>query len=254
MTMSPTGVLIITGAAGTLGRASARTMAADYGFVCLFDKDEAGLLELAAELPNAFPLLVDLTDPRAVASAFDQAAALAPLRAVVLAAGAEGPVGPIEDCADADFDSLMKLNVNSVWHGLKNSLRLMKAQKAGSIVAVASISGIMGMPMLSPYAASKHAVIGLVRTAAREAAGYQVRVNAVCPAPVRSLMMERIDRELSQRFPERLGGRIDASLSVPMQRYADPLEVARAISFLCSDAASYCSGTAFMIDGGISCR
>ncbi len=110
---------------------------------------------------------------------------------------------------------------------------------------LSSISGTMAAPMMSAYAASKHAVMGLVRTAAREAAGSGVRVNAVCPGPAVSSMMARIDANL---------GRPDAARSVPMQRYAEPEEIAEMIAFLCSDASRYSTGSSFMVDGGYSCR
>ena len=247
------GALLITGAAGDIGRATAKRMARDYKRVYILDKDGALLDRLSEELPNARSIVVDVTDPLAVAAAFDEAAEDG-LRSVVLGVGTEGPVGLLEDCSVAEFTRVMTTNVLSVFIGLQHALRLMKPMRSGSIVALSSISGVMGMQMLAPYAASKHAVMGLVRTAAREAAGSNVRVNAVCPAPVASKMMNRIDGVLADQYPERLGGRSDASHSVPMQRYGRPDEVANAIAFLCSEESGFCTGNAFMLDGGISCR
>jgi NAD(P)-dependent dehydrogenase (short-subunit alcohol dehydrogenase family) len=247
------GKIIITGAAGAIGRATARLLCAEgYGLI-LVDRDEDGVRRIAAECPGSMPVAADATVAGSIADVFGQASE-GRLSAVVLAAGTEGPVGPLEECADDAFDEVMTLNVKSVWLGLKSSLIVMKRQRYGSIVVLSSISGVMAAPMLAPYAASKHAVVGLVRSAAREGAPYNVRVNALCPAPVDSDMMRRIDGNLSERFPDRLGGSADASKRVPMQRYATVQEVARAALFLCSDASSYCTGSAFMVDGGISCR
>jgi NAD(P)-dependent dehydrogenase (short-subunit alcohol dehydrogenase family) len=251
--METRGNIIITGAAGTIGREAARLMFAEGFRLILVDRDEQSVTALAAEYAGSLAIAADASNAAAVADAFDRAAG-APLDAVILAAGTEGPVGPIEECSDDAFDAVMALNVKSVWLGLKHGLKKMKPQRRGSIVALASISGVMAAPLLAPYAASKHAVVGLVRTAAREAAAYNVRVNALCPAPVDSDMMRRIDGNLSARYPDRLGGRADASKLVPMERYATPQEIARAAMFLCSDASSYCTGSAFMVDGGISCR
>lgn len=251
--MSEAPTAIITGAAGTIGRASAHLLAHRGYRLVLVDRDETALFALSAAIEGATTVVADVTRAADAADLFRRPFAEG-LAAVILATGIEGPVGLLEDCSEDQFDAVMTLNVKSIWLGLKESLRLMKPQGRGSIVVLSSISGVMGMPMLSPYAASKHAVMGLVRTAAREAAGCGVRVNAVCPAPVQSDMMKRIDAALRERFPERLQGRPDASQSVPMQRYATPGEVAEAIAYLCSDAASYCTGSAFMVDGGISCR
>jgi NAD(P)-dependent dehydrogenase (short-subunit alcohol dehydrogenase family) len=251
--MSNSGNVIITGAAGTIGQATARLLCERGHRLFLVDRDGEGLKPLAAALANSEAIDADVTDAESIAELFRRVST-GTLSAIVLAAGTEGPVGPLEDCSDDAFDEVMKLNVKSVWLGLKHGLKVMKRQRSGSIVALSSISGVMASPMLAPYAASKHAVVGLVRSAAREGAAFNVRVNAVCPAPVDSNMMRRIDGTLSARFPERLAGGSDASKFVPMQRYATPEEIAQAIAFLCSDAASYCTGSSFMVDGGISCR
>ena len=251
--MDKRGNLVITGAGGTIGSACARLLFEEGYQLFLVDRDAEAVNRLAAGLPESVPIAADATNAVSIAEVFRRASA-GRLDAVVLAAGVEGPVGCIEDCSDDAFDAVMALNVRSVWLGLKNALRIMKQQRGGSIVALSSISGVMASPMLAPYAASKHAVVGLVRTAAREAAAHDVRVNAVCPAPVDSPMMQRIDAGLGKKFPERLGGRSDASRSVPMQRYATADEIARSIAFLCSSASGYCTGSTFMVDGGISCR
>jgi NAD(P)-dependent dehydrogenase (short-subunit alcohol dehydrogenase family) len=251
--MNNLGNLIITGAAGTIGRAVAKLLAPQYNELFLLDRNASILKEISDELPNSVPISMDVLDNVALETAFLRASR-GRLAAVVLAVGVEGPIGHLEDCLETDFDNVMNLNVKSVWLGLKQSLGIMKPQGGGSVVVLSSISGVMGAPMLAPYSASKHAVMGLVRTAAREAAAFGVRVNAVCPAPVSSDMMRRIDQALQERFPERLGGRRDAVSSVPMQRYAEPEEIARSIAFLCSPESSFCSGSAFMVDGGMSCR
>jgi len=251
--MENRGNIVITGAAGAIGRAAARVLSADGYRLLLVDRNEEDLTRMAADYPTSVQFVADATNAAHVAEVFRQASA-GSLDGVILAAGIEGPVGNFEDCDDEAFATVMLVNVKSVWLGIKYGLQVMKPQRSGSIVALSSISGVMAAPMLAPYAASKHAVVGLVRTAAREAAAFNVRVNALCPAPVDSDMMRRIDTDLSEKFPQRLGGGADAAKLVPMQRYATPDEVARAAAFLCSDASSYCTGSTFMVDGGISCR
>jgi NAD(P)-dependent dehydrogenase (short-subunit alcohol dehydrogenase family) len=101
---------------------------------------------------------------------------------------------------------------------------------------------------------SKHAVVGLVRTAALEAGRHGVRVNAVCPGPVESEMMRRLDRALSERDPARAAGQGDAAKSLPTQRYVSAAEVARMAAFLCSDESGSCNGGTYMVDGGFTAR
>jgi NAD(P)-dependent dehydrogenase (short-subunit alcohol dehydrogenase family) len=250
--MSKPNTVIITGAAGTIGRATAQLLSQKGCRLLLVDKKEDELIKLTSLLPNSTSLSIDVTDSQAVENLFDSVAD--DLLSVVLAAGIEGPVSILEDCSDHFFQTVMTTNVMSVWLGIKHALRVFKPRKQGNIVVLSSISGVTAMPMLSPYCASKHAVTGLVRTAAREAASYGIRVNAVCPGPVASTMMERIDSALAELYPARLNGGVDASRSVPMQRYATPEEVANIIGFLCSDASAYCTGTTMMVDGGLTCK
>jgi len=251
--MAQRGNILLTGAAGAIGRAVASLLSAAGERLILVDRNEPALEALARACPGAVALCADACNATQMSEACRTAAA-GGLSAVILAAGIEGPVGFLEDGGEEAFDEVMTANVKSVWLGLKYSLPVMKQQRSGSIVALSSISGVMASPMLSSYAASKHAVVGLVRTAAREAAAFNVRVNALCPAPVESDMMRRIDAGLSAKAPERLGGAADAAKRVPMQRYATATEVAGAAAFLCSDASTYCNGTTFMVDGAISCR
>ena len=241
--MSEHSSVLITGAAGTIGGAAAALLSARGYPVILVDRDAAAVATLAATLPGASWVQGDALEAASMAAIFEDAAPV--LGSVVLAVGGEGPLGMLEDCPDEAFEQTMRLNVTSVWLGLKHALKALKPKGSGSIVAVSSISGVVAAPMMSAYAASKHAVMGLVRTAAREAAGWGVRVNAVCPGPAVSSMMTRIDAGL---------GRSGASSSVPMQRYGEPEEIAEMIAFLCSDASRYSTGSSFMVDGGYACR
>lgn len=235
--------VLITGAAGTIGQAAARLLSSQGYRLILVDQNAGALQALASSLDGATWVVGDALDPTSMEKVFREAAP--DLGSVVLAVGGEGPIGALEDCADEAFQQAMTLNVTSVWLGLKHALKALKPKRAGSIVVLSSISGTMGMPMMSAYAAGKHAVMGLVRSAAREAAGSGVRINAVCPGPAVSEMMTRIDAGF---------GRPDAAQSVPMQRYAQPEEVAEMIAFLCSDASRYSTGSSFTVDGGYSCR
>lgn len=248
--MNPT--ILITGAAGTIGKATALKLGAEGKAILLVDRREEELRTLSEQIPNSTWKAVDITNASAVTALFDGISDS--LENVILAAGIEGPIGLLEECADDEFQKVMNVNVFSVWLGLKHALRILKPKNRGSISVLASISGTMGMPTMAAYSASKHAVIGLVRTAAREAAASNIRVNAVCPGPVASEMMIRIDTTLAEKHPQRLKGQKDSSAMLPMQRYAKAEEIADTLSFLCSEKSSYISGTTFMVDGGITCR
>lgn len=240
--------VLITGASGTIGQAAAAILNEKGHNLILADKNKDSLAELSKKFNNCQTHNVDATNAKQMEELFNLISSK--VTSVVLAVGIEGPIGSFEDCKFEDFQEVMNINVNSTWLGIKNALRILKKKQHGNIIALSSISGVMGMPMLSPYCASKHAVMGLVRSAAREAAAFGIRINAVCPGPVSSEMMNRIDSHLDLISPSRT----KAPGSVPMQRYASPAEVAKMIAFLCSEESTYCIGTAMMVDGGITCR
>jgi len=241
-------LIIITGAAGTIGQETAQLLSRKGYELLLIDKNADKLAPLVNQLPDCKWLKLDVTDAKLLANAFDDVADK--LYGVVLAAGIKGPIDRIENCHDDEFNHLMNTNVNSVWLGIKHGLRILKPKKRGTIIALSSISGVMGMPMLAPYCMSKHAVQGLVKTAAREAAASGVRINAVAPGPVASEMMMNIDNALSRIKP----GHTTSQSNIPMERYAEPIDVAQMISFLCSEESAYCTGMTMMVDGGLTCR
>jgi NAD(P)-dependent dehydrogenase (short-subunit alcohol dehydrogenase family) len=129
---------------------------------------------------------------------------------------------------------------------MKYEIRQMRKQGSGAIVNTASAAGLMGFRSLPIYVASKHAVVGLTKSAALENAEAGIRVNAVCPGPVDTPMMERITNNEGQP------GRKDFEAFVPMRRYAVPQEIANAVIWLCSDQASFVTGTTMRVDGGIA--
>jgi NAD(P)-dependent dehydrogenase (short-subunit alcohol dehydrogenase family) len=126
----------------------------------------------------------------------------------------------------------------------------MAARGGGSVVITSSIAGVKGMPMLSAYNASKHATIGLMRSCALEGAEHNIRVNTVNPAPVESRMIESLEAKLMPDTPQLAKESITAS--VPLNRYADPRDVANMMLFLASDESEFLTGGIYMVDGGQS--
>ena len=164
--------------------------------------------------------------------------------AAVNNAGIEGRFGPVQDATSEDFDRIIGVNLKGVWLGMKYQIPHMLEHGGGAIVNTSSSAGITGIPNVAIYTASKHGVVGLTKAAALELAASKIRVNAVAPGPVDTGLLHRM-----------IDGKIPVSAiasQVPMQRISTPEETARAIVWLCSDAASFVTGHTMVIDGGLT--
>jgi NAD(P)-dependent dehydrogenase (short-subunit alcohol dehydrogenase family) len=243
-------VALVTGAAGGIGSAIARLFVARGASVFLTDIDREGLAALAAELgDSASHAVSDATDEASTRAAFSaMQTRFGRVDIAVLNAGTEGMVGRIGEVGLSDFDRVIAVNLRSVFIGLSWLMPVMGAQGSGSIVILSSVAGARGSKGLGPYIASKHGVVGLMKTAALEGAGKGVRVNTVNPGAVDTRMMRSIE---AGRAPEAAAARRAATeAAIPMKRYGRPEEVASMVAFLASDEASYCSGNTYFTDGG----
>ncbi len=251
-------VTVITGGAGGIGRTAARVFTEEGAQVLLVDLNEAALEQAvqAAGSVQASYVVADATQPEPVQQAIHTAVERYGGVDIFLAnAGVEGVVQAIPDYPIEVFDQVMAVNVRGVWLGLKYVIPVMRQRGGGSIVITSSVAGIRGTSGMSAYNTSKHAVIGLMRTAALECAAHGIRVNTVNPAPIETRMMRSLEEmrtshmgrsatveQTKQRYASR----------IPMQRYGDPEEVARLMLFLASDESSFCTGGVYMVDGGSS--
>ncbi len=163
-------------------------------------------------------------------------------------AGIEGKVAATADYDEAVFDAVIGVNVKGVFLGLRHVLPEMIRQKSGAIVNTASVAGLVATPGMPAYVASKHAVIGLTKTAAGEVARQGIRVNAVCPGPVDTRMIHALEAQLSPDNAAGLSERYQAAQ--PTGRYTTPEEIANMVLFLCSDLAGNITGGQFVVDGG----
>ncbi len=158
-------------------------------------------------------------------------------------AGIEGKTAPTADCSEENWDRTVAINLTGVWLCMKHEIPQMLKQRAGAIVNNSSVAGIVGFAGLPAYVATKHGVVGLTKTAALEYAKQGIRVNAVCPGVIKTAMVERV-----------IGGNpsVEAQFVAiePIGRLGDPREVAEAVVWLCSDAASFVTGIAMPVDGG----
>lgn len=251
--MSESKVAVVTGAAGGIGLALVRRLLGEGYRVALVDLEQRALEQVAREhdLDPARTLLVaadvsrEAEVERYVAATLER---FGRIDAFANNAGIEGSPGLIEEQSVEMLDRVYAVNVRGVFLGLKHVLRVMRRQGAGSVVNLSSLAGIMGAPTHGAYVMSKHAVIGLTRTAAAEAAAAGVRVNALLPGAINTEMMRRIERDSGDAAATQAGNQA----ATPMGRYGEPEEIAAVIAFLLSDAASYVTGSLYTADGGMS--
>ena len=246
-------VAIITGGAGGIGKAAGARFVAEGADVLLVDLDEAALKQASADIGSnrASYLVGDVT------SAADNAAMVAAATEryggvdILLAnAGIEGDVKPILEYDEARFDQVMAVNVKGPFLGIKAAIPALQKRGGGSIVITSSVAGVGGSPGISGYAASKHAVIGLMKTAAKECAPMNIRVNTVNPSPVNTRMM----RALEEHLAPGAGDTIKEALTgqIPLGRYGEPEDIAKVMLYLASDDSAFVTGTVHMADGGFS--
>lgn len=246
-------VAIVTGAAGGIGRAVSLALAQAGAKVAVVDlsvdqgEETARLLREAGG--QALFVRADVSQAADVAAYVAATlAAWGRIDVFMNNAGWQGPIAALVDYDDELFDRVMAINVRGAYLGLKHVLPVMTAQGAGAVVNVGSLGSYVGTRNLTPYTASKHAVLGLTRSVALEVARKGVRVNAVCPGPVDTPMIRAIEAE---QAPERAQDlRRQRSASIPDGRYAQPQEVANLMLYLASDLASHITGQGIEINGG----
>ena len=244
--------LFVTGAAGGIGAATCVRFAREGGGVVAVDRDAGPLAGLVARIEadggQAIAVEADVTDEAAIVHAIAEGAArFGRIDAAFNNAGVELEATPTALADPAVFARTLDVNVTGVFLCLKHQIAHMLGHGSGAIVNTASVAGLVGVPGLPGYTASKHAVLGLTRTSAVEYAKAGIRVNAVCPGVIRTAMTERAIADAPER-----AGRL-AALH-PMGRIGQPEEVAAAALWLCSDEASFVTGQALAIDGGLTAR
>jgi NAD(P)-dependent dehydrogenase (short-subunit alcohol dehydrogenase family) len=248
-------VAIITGGAGGIGLATGKRFLEEGARgVVLVDRDEGELREAASSLGAADRVQVvaaDVSEPasaeRCVAAAEER---FGGLDVMMANAGIEGPVRPLTDYSVEDFDRVLAVNVRGVFLGVKASVPALKARGGGSILITSSVAGLVGAAGLIGYAASKHAVNGIAKTAAIELAPLGIRVNTIHPGPIENRMMRSIEEQASPGHGEQVKAKY--SDMIPMRRYGTNEEIANAAVYLASGESSYVTGTMIVLDGGMT--
>ncbi len=239
-------VAIVTGAAGGIGSAAAVRLGQEGALLVLTDANAQGVQHVADDLDERASVRVlphDVTSEEqwqtVVASALDAHGRIAVLvnNAGVFLASA------LTETSLEDFKRVMDVNVNGVFLGMRAATPTMIEQRGGSVINLSSVAGLMGSPLLTAYAASKWAVRGMSKVAAKELAQFGVRVNSVHPG--------QIDTDMNTRQQEKTPELIDKLIrGIPMRRIGTPQEVASAIAYLASDDSTYVTGSEMVVDGG----
>jgi NAD(P)-dependent dehydrogenase (short-subunit alcohol dehydrogenase family) len=245
-------VAIITGGAGGIGLETARLFLAEGAKVALVDRTEEAVATAASALGGGdwvIGLAADVADEEAVRGYV--AATLAEFGTIDVLfnnAGIEGKVAPVVDIDVDDFDEVLRVNLRGVFLGLKHVLPVLYEKGTGSVVNTSSVGGFHGNPGLAPYVSSKHAVVGITKSVALEAAPYGVRVNSVHPSAVNTRMMRSLEAGYSPDDAE--SARRSFAEALPLKRYAEPIDVARLVLFLASDESEFITGAQYRVDGG----
>lgn len=245
-------VSIVTGAAGGIGTATAQALAEAGSAVLMVDFDEEALAaardKVTGDKVGVFT--ADVTDREQV-EAYTRYAVdtWGGLDAVILNAGTFGSSYSLMDYPEELFDRVIAINMKGVWYGLRAAVPHLRERGGGSVVITSSTQGLSGYYGSTPYTASKHAVVGIMRNAAVELATEGIRVNTVHPGLTDTTMMGGLHTDANPEDPQAV---MDAfAQAPPMARYAQPREIAELMLFLASPASSYCTGGTFVADGGL---
>ncbi len=242
-------VVLVTGASSGIGRETALEFAACGAKVVVSDID-SDLGQQTTDKINekggeALFVSCDVSNPTEVTHLVDKTMShFGKLNVACNNAGIEGDMSPTADCGADNFDKVINTNLRGVFLALKAEIPALIQSGGGAIVNLSSIAGLVGFPGLPAYVASKHGIAGLTKTAALENANKGLWINAVCPGPIMTPMLERL-MATSPGFEESL------TASVPERRIGTPKEVAQTILFLSSDQARFITGQCLAIDGGM---
>ena len=241
---------IVTGAAGSLGLASVRRFIEEGARVMLVDRDREGLSVALKELPEgrATAMLADVSNAHDTAAYVNATVARwGPIDVLFSNAGISGVIRPVTEYPEDVFDAVMSVNLKGSFLACKYGLP--QIRHGGSIVVTSSVVGVTSDPGIVAYAASKHGLIGLMRTVAKEAASRRIRVNAIAPGPIDNGFQRDVESGLTQALGTDAGKFLDSV--IPLGRHASADEVSRTVLFLASEQSAFTTGSVVMADGGM---
>jgi len=245
-------LILITGAASGIGREAAYLFAKEGGIVIVSDVNEAGGKETVDKITTdggkAHFIKCNVADFSEVENLMSTI--VSEHGRIDVAINNAGILGMPMRAADTGVDTwnqIMSVNASGVFYCMKLQLKIMLKQKGGVILNTASVAGLRGFPNNIAYSASKHAIVGMTKTAAMEYAGKNIRINALCPVFTISGMF---DPEFADKFSAGLSEKL--RMQVPMRRFAESSEMAEAMIWICSDKAKFITGIALPVDGGLT--
>lgn len=246
-------VVVLTGGAGDIARVAAKAFLAAGARMLLVDLDADKLAAICSELDSEHVAycaadVTDLADTqRYVKTAVER---FGRVDVLLANAGIEGQVAPVSEYDPDVFRKVLEVNVTGPFLGIREVFPVMAANGGGSIVITSSIAGLRGSPGLSAYNASKHGVIGLMRSTAAEGGPLNIRVNTINPSPVEGRMIRSLEEGNMPDAPEAVREIMEAS--IPLRRYAVPEDVVNLMVFLAGDDSKFLTGAVYPVDGGMS--
>jgi NAD(P)-dependent dehydrogenase (short-subunit alcohol dehydrogenase family) len=244
-------VAVITGGAGGIGRAAGKLFVNEGADVLLVDVDEKALKSACDGIGSnkVSYCVADVTNSSDNQKMINLAEERYGGVDVLLAnAGVEGDVSSIVDYDERRFEQVMAVNVKGPFLGLKAAIPAISKRGGGSIIITSSVAGVSGVANVAPYVTSKHAVIGMMKSAALECAPLNIRVNTVNPSPVETRMMRSLEEGFSPGEAET--AREGMRANIPLGRYAEAEDIAKIMLFLASDDSDFITGSVYMADGG----
>lgn len=246
-------IALITGGAGGIGKVTAKRFLEEGAKVVLVDLFQEPLNQAKAELEAFGEVIViqaDVSQEEDVKNYVKKTVEkFGRIDVFFNNAGIEGKVAPITEQKVEDLDKVLAVNVRGVFLGLKHVLAVMKEQGSGSVINTSSVAGLSGSPNVTPYIASKHAVVGLTKATAVEVAPYKVRVNSVHPSPVNTRMMRSLEEGFAPGQAE--AAKADMEKSIPLGRYGESEDISNLVLFLASDESAFITGVQYRVDGGM---
>jgi NAD(P)-dependent dehydrogenase (short-subunit alcohol dehydrogenase family) len=241
-------IAIVTGAGKGLGRAIAEALDACGALVVVSDIDETAAKDVAATLSRGESVACDVRDAEQVRALVEGTVARHGRLDIAVANAGVGRVRPLAEMSLQDWREVTSVNLDGAFLTVRHAALAMAAGGGGSIVTMASITGFKGSPLIGDYAAAKAGIINLTQTAAVEFRGHGVRVNAVCPGFIDTDLV----REAKPQFAAALGADFDAVIDAAQGRIGQASDVAPLVVFLASDRSRFSTGSAFVVDGGMT--